>query len=137
MTQGLSNGVYSARVIIEDPYQSLSDTLGINLTVSGVVGVDDDVLPYEFSLYQNFPNPFNPSTDIKFSLPNSERVHLVIYDLLGNVVKEMVNEDLNPGMYTYKWMGENQSGSTVSAGMYFYQIQAGSFSKTRKMILLK
>ena len=137
MTQGLSNGVYSARVIIEDPYQSLSDTLGINLTVSGVVGVDDDVLPHEFSLYQNFPNPFNPSTDIKFSLPNSERVHLVVYDLLGNVVREMVNEDLNPGMYTYKWMGENQSGSTVSAGMYFYQIEAGSFSKTRKMILLK
>ena len=49
----------------------------------------------------------------------------------------MVNEDLNAGMYTYKWLGENQNGSKVSAGMYFYQIQAGSFIQTRKMILLK
>jgi flagellar hook assembly protein FlgD len=62
---------------------------------------------------------------------------LVVYDLLGSVVREIVNEDLNAGMYTYKWMGENQNGGRVSAGMYFYQIQAGSFNKTRKMILLK
>ena len=101
------------------------------------MGTDTDVIPDEFVLHQNYPNPFNPSTDIKFSLPSSERVHLVVYDLLGNVVREMVNEELNAGMYTYKWTGENQNGGRVSAGMYFYQIQAGSFSKTKKMILLK
>ena len=76
-------------------------------------------------------------TEIKFSLPSTEKVHLVVYDLLGNVVREMVNEDLSPGKYTYKWKGENQNGSRVSAGMYFYQIQAGSYIHTKKMILLK
>ena len=136
-TAGLSDGNYSASVVVEDIYQSLSDTLEVNLTVDGALGIDTDVIPDEFVLYQNYPNPFNPSTDIKFSLPSTEKVHLLVYDLLGNVVTEMVNEELSPGMYMYKWMGENQNGSRVSAGMYFYQIQAGSFNKTRKMILLK
>ena len=88
-------------------------------------------------MYQNYPNPFNPSTDIQFSLPSTERVHLIVYDLLGNTVKEIVNNNLLPGIYNYKWSGDNEQGSTVSAGMYFYRIQAGSFIKTRKMILLK
>ena len=136
-TAGLSDGNYSASVVVEDVYQSLSDTLEVNLTVDGALGTDTDVIPDEFVLHQNYPNPFNPSTDIKFSLPSTEKVHLVVYDLLGNVVREMVNEDLNAGMYTYTWLGENQNGSKVSAGMYFYQIQAGSFIQTRKMILLK
>ena len=136
-TAGLSDGNYSASVVVEDVYQSLSDTLEVNLTVDGALGTDSGVIPEEFVLHQNYPNPFNPSTDIKFSLPSTEKVHLVVYDLLGNVVREMVNEDLNAGMYTYKWLGENQNGSKVSAGMYFYQIQAGSFIQTRKMILLK
>ena len=83
--------------MIEDIYQSLSDTLLVNLTVDGSLGVDKDVIPEKFTLYQNYPNPFNPSTDIKFSLPSTERVHLVVYDLLGNVVREMVNEELNAG----------------------------------------
>ena len=122
---------------MEDIYQSLSDTLEINLTVDGALGTDKDLIPDEFVLHQNYQNPFNPSTDIKFSLPSTEKVHLVVYDLLGNVVREMVNEELSPGKYTYKWMGENQNGGRVSAGMYFYRIQAGSFIQTRKMILLK
>ena len=124
-------------MVIEDIYQSLSDTLLVNLTVDGALGTDSGVTPDEFVLHQNYPNPFNPSTEIKFSLPSTEKVYLVVYDLLGNMVREMVNEDLNVGMYTYKWMGENQNGSRVSAGMYFYQIQAGSFIQTKKMILLK
>ena len=136
-TSELNDGEYSATVVIEDIYQSLSDTLLVNLTVDGSLGVDKDVIPEKFILYQNYPNPFNPSTDIKFSLPSTERVHLVVYDLLGNVVREMVNEELNAGMHTYKWIGENQNGSMVSAGMYFYKIKAGPHTHTKKMILLK
>jgi len=136
-TQGLGNGNYNASVIIEDPYQSLSDTLEINLTVSDGVGIDDDVLPNDFALYQNYPNPFNPSTEIRFSIPNSEKVSLIVYDLLGNSVKEILNDVMLPGKYHYKWSGDNEQGSTVSAGMYFYRIQAGSFVQTKKMILLK
>ena len=109
----------------------------VNLTVDGSLGLDKGVIPEKFTLYQNYPNPFNPTTDIKFSLPSTERVHLVVYDLLGNVVREMVNEELNAGMHTYKWIGENQNGSMVSAGMYFYKIKAGPHTHTKKMILLK
>ena len=136
-TEGLSDGNYSASVVVEDVYQSLSDTLEVNLNVNGALGTKTDVIPDEFVLHQNYPNPFNPSTDIQFSLPSTERVHLIVYDLIGNTVKEIVNNNLLPGIYNYKWSGENEQGSTVSAGMYFYRIQAGSLTKTRKMILLK
>ena len=137
-TQGLNNGMYNASVIIEDPYQSILDTLGISLTVSGVVSINnDDILPYDYALYQNYPNPFNPSTDIKFSIPKEGMVELIVYDLLGNTTKIIVNDNLKPGIHSYRWLGENQLGTTVSAGMYFYKLQTSSFTETKKMILLK
>ncbi len=134
-TQELSYGEYNANIIVEDVYQSLFDTLEVTLTLN--LSLDEDLIPHEFILYNNYPNPFNPSTDIKFSLPNTERVQLIVYDLLGNLVKEMVNEKLSPGEYKYKWSGVNQSGSLVSAGMYLYRIQAGEHRATKKMVLLK
>ena len=91
-TQGLTNGSYNATVIVEDPYQYIADTLDVNLSISGVVGVVESPIPYDFALYQNYPNPFNPSTDIRFSLPKLEKVNLIVYDLLGNTVKEIVNK---------------------------------------------
>lgn len=136
-TQDLIDGQYSADIIIEDVYQSLSDTLEVNLTVNGSLRLDQDLIPNEFILYNNYPNPFNPSTEIKFSLPSTEKVNLKVYDLLGNLVKEMVNEKLNPGQYNYQWTGTNQHGNGVSAGMYFYRIQAGKYNSTKKMVLLK
>ena len=136
-TQDLIDGQYSADIIIEDVYQSLSDTLEVNLTVNGSLRLDQDLIPNEFILYNNYPNPFNPSTEIKFSLPSIEKVNLKVYDLLGNLVKEMVNEKLNPGQYNYQWTGTNQHGNGVSAGMYFYRIQAGKYNSTKKMVLLK
>jgi len=136
-TQGLDNGTYNATVVIEDPYQGIAATLDINLSVGGVVGIDENTIPYDFALYQNYPNPFNPSTDIRFSLPKSEKVNLIVYDLLGNTVKEIVDDNLKPGIYNYQWSGDNQQGGLVSAGVYFYRLEAGSFVQTKKMILLK
>ena len=136
-TQDLLNGTYYGKIVIEDTNQNLSDTLEVILSVDDNVSVDKNIIPKEYMLEQNFPNPFNPFTEIKFSIPKSENVSLIVYDLLGNEVKKIVDSELKEGQYKYKWSGENNLGDKISAGMYFYKIQAGSFIKTKKMILLK
>ena len=88
--------------------------------------------PSSYELDQNFPNPFNPSTTIRFSVPSSEFVSLIIYNSIGEKVAELVNQVLPAGIYNVNWNAEN-----VSSGVYFYKIEAGSFINTKKMILLR
>lgn len=88
--------------------------------------------PNSYELDQNFPNPFNPSTTIRFSVPSSEFVSLRIYNSIGEKVAELVNQVLPAGIYNVNWNAEN-----VSSGVYFYKIEAGSFINTKKMILLR
>jgi hypothetical protein len=88
--------------------------------------------PAEFQLYQNYPNPFNPSTTIKFQIPQSSFVTLKIFDLLGREVATLVNEEMKPGSY------ERQFGGTwLASGVYLYRLQEGSFSQTKKLLLLR
>ena len=89
------------------------------------------------NLHQNYPNPFNPITTLRYDLPEQANVNIIIYDMLGRDVRTLVNEKQEAGFKSVKWNGRNDMGQTVSAGMYFYRIQAGSFSKVQKMILLK
>ncbi len=89
-------------------------------------------LPKEFALYDNYPNPFNPSTIIKFSLPKAAYVTLKIYNTLGQEVARLVSQNMSPGTYTTKW---NISG--FASGVYYYRLQAGSFVKTKKLVLLR
>jgi 1,4-alpha-glucan branching enzyme len=98
----------------------------------------------EYNLDQNFPNPFNPSTKIRFRVKENSHVILRIYDVLGRQVKTLVNKEMNNGQYTVNWNGENNSGEKVSSGIYLYRMegvpldrQAGNYVKTRKMLLLK
>ena len=91
----------------------------------------------EFALYQNVPNPFNPITVIEFSIPNDTDVNIIIYDLMGNEVKTLINEFKPVGQYQVNWDGNDNSGQSVSGGIYFYQIQAGDYNQTKKMVLLK
>jgi hypothetical protein len=86
----------------------------------------------EFTLDQNFPNPFNPSTLIKYSIPNSYQVSLKIFNTLGQEMETLVNEEKQVGTYEVNW-----NASNLQSGVYFYRLQAGSFVQTRKMILLK
>ncbi len=81
---------------------------------------------------QNYPNPFNPSTNINFTLPNTEFVTLKIYDILGKEVKTIVNEELSAGNYTKIWDANN-----LSSGVYFYKLTAGKFTETKKMMLVR
>jgi len=93
-----------------------------------------EILPNQFSLKQNFPNPFNPETVIGYQLPVQSRVTLKVYDILGREVTTLVNEFLQPGTYNSQFSIRN---SQLPSGVYFYQLKAGNFLETKKMILLK
>jgi hypothetical protein len=88
-------------------------------------------------LSQNYPNPFNPQTTISFTLAGRSHVDLRIYDVNGALVRALVNETQAPGAYHVKWDGRDDNGRVVASGVYFYKLTAGSFSQTRKMVLLK
>jgi len=97
------------------------------------VGVDDEPsLITEYRLEQNYPNPFNPTTQISYSIPNSEKVKLTVYNILGNEVAELVNETKNAGTHTVKFNAQN-----LASGVYFYRLTAGSSTVVKKMLLLK
>ena len=104
------------------------------------VGIDDDVKvnPYEYALHDNFPNPFNPETQIRFSLGGQENVKLVIYDIMGRQVRTLVNGDsFNSGFHVLNWNGRDNIGEKVATGMYIYRIKAGDFIADKKMLLVK
>jgi hypothetical protein len=94
-------------------------------------------IPTEFALSQNYPNPFNPTTTIKYALPENARVTLVVYNMLGQVIKSLVDSEQEAGFYTMQWDGTNSHGSKVSSGTYIYRLTAGSKVSTLKMNLLK
>ena len=93
--------------------------------------------PNRFSLHQNYPNPFNPVTKITFELAKSEFVSLNVYDVNGNLVKNLINREKVPGEYDVNWDGTNNAKENVAGGVYFYRIDTDSYSSTKKMILLK
>ena len=94
-------------------------------------------LPDQFNLDQNMPNPFNPSTVIGYNLPEAGLVRLAIYNLLGQEVRVLVNERRDAGSFSATWDGADALGRRVASGIYLYRIQAGSFSATKRMLLLK
>jgi hypothetical protein len=94
-------------------------------------------LPNAYSLHQNYPNPFNPTTEISFSLPQTSKVELTVYNVLGRKVNTLVNSELEAGVHTITWDGTDYDGEKVASTMYFYRLQAGSFTETKKMLLLK
>lgn len=98
------------------------------------VGISNysSTVPREYSLYQNYPNPFNPATSIRFDLPKSSFVSIVVFDNAGREVARLVNSSLNAGSYEY-----NFDATAFASGMYYYRIQAGEFTSTRRMMLVK
>jgi hypothetical protein len=136
---GLAKGSYQAIIVLSsnDP-DSARATIPVTFNiVTGVV--EENTLPLVFSLYQNFPNPFNPSTTIKFGIPEASKVSLKIYDVLGREVARIVDKDLQPGYYAMPFNGAN-----LSSGAYFYRIiatktsdQSQTFVETKKLLLMK
>ena len=89
-------------------------------------------IPRDFTLFQNYPNPFNPSTTISYRLPKTSHVILKIYNMLGQEVAMLVNEEKVAGVYQAQW-----NASKLPSGLYFYRLTAGAFTDTKKMMLLK
>ncbi|MDO8549419.1 MAG: T9SS type A sorting domain-containing protein, partial [Ignavibacteria bacterium] len=112
------------------PYQALL-WFGVPINPVDVKEVGG-TLPQEFSISQNYPNPFNPTTKINFSVPRNSLVTLKVYDVLGKEVATLVNGEMNSGNYEVDFNAAN-----LASGLYIYKIQAGSFSSSMKMMLLK
>ena len=93
--------------------------------------------PNTFRLNQNYPNPFNPTTNLSYELSADSYVTITVYDLLGNVVRNLVSENQSSGIKSVQWDATNEQGQSVAAGVYLYRIESGSFTNTKKMILLK
>ena len=113
-----------------------SDTLTFT-TIFLVSDKEKSFLPKKFSLHQNYPNPFNPVTKLRYDLPQDSYVDITIYDMLGNLVNNLVKNNQSSGYKSVQWNATNNQGEPVSAGVYLYKIQAGNFVDTKKMILLK
>jgi bacillolysin len=114
-------------------------TLFMRATVTSTTGVIeiDTRVPEKFEILQNYPNPFNPTTTIRYSLPNYSNVRIIVFDVSGKQVAELVNNYQNPGTYKATWNGKNDNGSDVSSGMYFYRIVSGDFTSVKKLLLLR
>ena len=95
------------------------------------------LIPNDFSLQQNFPNPFNPSTEIRFDLPEEGHIELLVYNMAGQKVRTIESGNMKPGYHSMIWNGTNDKGTRVSTGMYFYSIQTNNFQAVKKMLFLK
>ncbi len=106
-----------------------------------VTGVEQGIrvgeIPKDFSIFQNHPNPFNPSTEITYQLPGNHRVRLEIFNSVGQKIRTLVNEQKAAGTYTVSWDGKDDSSKTVPAGIYLCSFEAGTFRESIKMMLVK
>lgn len=124
----------NCRIELRDDVVSGRLIIGTEFYLTGTVG---DILPKRFALDQNFPNPFNPATTIRFALPSPQHVRLTVFNILGQKVKTIVDDDLQAGQYARTWDGDDHQGRPVASGIYLYRLDAGEYSRCRKMVLLK
>ena len=126
-----SSGTFTVNAGFKNP----SKKWGSTSAVINVTGIDEELVgltPETFALYNNYPNPFNPATKIRFAIPQSTFTVLKVYSILGEEVASLVNELKTPGIYEI-----NFDGTDLASGTYLYKLQAGDFSETKKMIVLK
>ena len=141
--------------IVEIEFKTTSDEIDLEMDIwineptiiefSFPIKVVFDTTPSGYALFPNHPNPFNPCTSIRFSLPDTrcktqdtrQDVSLKIYNILGQEVRSLIDELREPGYYTVTWDGRDERGNDVSSGIYYYRLQAGNFVSTKKMILMK
>ncbi len=129
--QAPSAGTYTVNAGFKSPSRQYGTT-SVVFNVSGVKENLIDFNPNEYKLYTNYPNPFNPSTKIRYAIPQTSFTTLKVYSVTGKEVATLISEEKTPGVYEI-----NFDGAGLSSGIYFYKLQSGSFSDIKKMILLK
>ena len=97
----------------------------------------EPVVPLSFTVQQNYPNPFNPNTLIKYTIPRDGKVEIIVYNMLGQKVKTLVNHQQKAGYYSVQWNGTNEQGQNVSSGIYLLVVNAVKQQAVKKMVLLK
>ena len=127
--------------------QLLSFTTSLNARTSRVYAITDSAvtldvrdhrqIPLEYALSHSYPNPFNNECIFRFELPMQTRVNIAVFNVLGQRVRVLADENFSTGQHLLKWDGKSEQGSTLSSGMYFYRMEAGDFVKTRKMVLIR
>ena len=134
----LENGSYMAQIVIDsnDP-EAVQTIIPVELYLHGVSVEKSGLIPDTYSLKQNYPNLFNPSTSIEYGLPEPSDVNIVVYDILGRVRQEWSLPSQQPGWYSITWNGTDSQGASLAAGVYFARIQAGDFTETIKRVYLK
>ena len=121
---------YTVWINAEKPIPPVESAAIINIPA-------EQELPYQYAMYQNYPNPFNPITTIQYDLPEQSHVYILIYDILGREIRKLVTTTQDAGNKSIIWDGIDEFGRSVGTGIYLYQIQAGDFIQTRKMLLFR
>lgn len=110
--------------VVNDPTNAIGDN-------------DNPLIPIEYALDQNYPNPFNPTTTIDYAIKTASHVELSVFNVLGQKIKTLVDQEQPANYYSITWNGDTDSGKPAASGIYFYEIKAGDFEMTKKMMLLK
>jgi len=140
-TVNIHPGDYMEWVLITDSGEEYiltgTDEIVLNQGTTVMTLTKRAILPQEYTLHQNYPNPFNPVTSLSYNLPEQAQVTLIVYDLMGRKITQLINTIQEAGYKSVQWNATDTFGKPVSAGVYLYQIRAGEFVQTRKMVLLK
>ena len=126
------SGEYTVKVFFSNGCPTVSNSHSFNFQLGNHI----ELFPNSYYIYQNYPNPFNPITSLRYSLPENEFVNITIYDVMGGIVKTLVNSPQTAGYKSIQWNATNNRNQRVSAGLYLYTIQAGNFKQSKKMVLL-
>jgi len=122
---------------IDDIQEVLQEQISVLTNMNSLSMNKSHIFPSGVNLHQNYPNPFNPVTTLRYDLPEDAVVNITIHDMMGRVVKTLVNGPQTAGYRSIQWNATNDNNRPVSAGLYLYTIQAGEFRQTKKMVLLK
>ena len=137
-TPELSSDQVKVRVFVFDGQGMLGfDSSDEFFTLSSGITPVEPNRPMVYALAQNFPNPFNPQTEIRFELKSGGNTRMRVYDIRGRLVKDLVSGHLEAGPHSIVWMGRDNGGRQVASGVYYYKIDSGKFSETKRMTLVK
>lgn len=129
----LTEGKYSSSLLLNDPHHG-TILIPLEVVVTSTTEISGNNVPYDYKLNQNYPNSFNPSTTISFSIPEEQNVSLVVYDVLGNEIDPLIKEFLQPETYNFQF---SILKAQLTNGIYFYTLKTNYFSQTNQMTLTK